>query len=56
MINEAYNAVVKAGLLWEVLRSAKLPHTLHLENFEISSLSEREKERFITAALDWDVL
>ena len=54
MIVEAYNATIRAGLLWEVLRSAKLSHTL--KNFEISSLSEKEKERFITAALDWDVL
>ena len=56
MIEACYNATIKAGLLWEVLRTAKLSHTLHLKIFEISSLSEGEKERFISAALDWDVL
>jgi hypothetical protein len=55
MIEAAYNATIKAGLLYEVLWGAKLP-TTNIKNFNISSLSEDEVERFITAALNWDVL
>ena len=50
-----YNAVVKTGLLYEVLSTAKLPNS-NLKNFNIYDLTLEQKQKFIFAALDWDVI
>ena len=50
-----YNAVIKAGILYEVLLTAKLP-TSNIKNFNINSLTLEQQQKFIFAALDWDVI
>ena len=54
-IDIVYKAVLEANLLYEVLLTANLS-TENLKNFRLDSLTNREKERFILSALDWDVI
>ncbi len=46
---------LKHKLLWEVLSDSDLTGICEIENFSIDLLNEDQVNRFVNAALDWDV-
>tara|TARA_Y100000310_G_scaffold231359_1_gene233885 strand:+ start:1775 stop:1969 length:195 start_codon:yes stop_codon:yes gene_type:complete len=57
-LSEIKDKCVEAGLLWEVLETSKILQTLggDVSKFSVENLSSDQKEAFIGAVFDWDIL